>query len=40
MRSSFAEEIYGGVLFAVVSVMERRDGPRQLRDSDDNDDNK
>jgi len=30
-------EIYGGVLFAVVTVLEQRDGRRWLRDSDDDD---
>ena len=30
-------EIYGGVLFAVVTVMEQRDGPRRLHDFDDGD---
>ena len=28
-------EIYGGVLFAVVTVVKQRDGPRRLRDFDD-----
>jgi len=31
-------EIYGGVLFAVVTVVERRDGPRRLHHPDDDDD--
>ena len=28
-------EIYGGVLFTVVTVVEQRDGPRRLHDPDD-----
>jgi len=30
-------EIYRGVLFAVVTMVERSDGPCRLRDSDDGD---